>query len=145
MLLFSSRGGGFCPLSPAVTIPVDSHHPRFLLLFPTEGAVCTGWNPTHPVPSLLMSKPPLCLTFRLALPVSDSRDSKLLCTIFGQNRMNSNSSSKRVREDGQQGASAGSLTGICAAQQSDRQRQRAVDVMSVALGRLQWDYTHIHI
>lgn len=92
MVLFSCRGG-FCPLSPAVTIPVDSHHPHFLSLFPQKEPF--AWTETPRITScqvekrigirhvsLLMFKLPLCLTFRL-------RDSKLLCTIFGQSRMNS--------------------------------------------------------
>lgn len=76
MVLFFLQGG-FCPLGPAVTLPVESHNPLFLFLFPQKEPF--AWTETLHITfcqvekcisiikvSLLMLKLSLCLTFHLS-------------------------------------------------------------------------------
>lgn len=125
---FISLQEGFCPLSPAVTIPVDSHSPHCLCLFPQKEPF--AWTEAaHHITSCQVERciaAETCHCWCLNCPsgsplnsqtlVSEIHDSKLLGTIFGQSRMISHPVffvCQSVCEDDQQGASAGSLMCIC--------------------------------
>ena len=107
---FTSLQEGFCPLSPAVTIPVDSHSPHFLCLFPQKEPF--AWTETaHHITSCQVERciaAETCHCWCLNCPsgsplasqtlVSEIHDSKLLGTIFGQSRMISHPAKKKKKQ-----------------------------------------------